>query len=337
MRIPYNAWQFEITVADILTHYGFVAHLCDDNPIHKFDILAEYNHTTYAVELKFSRSYIIKRNYLLESVERHINRVQSEAGGYIPVLIVAGVIPDELKILITGKFQNIILCDIQNLLYMCESNENLKSQLVSLLDYSVDTLQPIKPDSRLEMQEATDCNTTSSVEKFLAELHSINPGKEDSTRYEEWCTSVLKHLFSTDLSLWKKQEISADNLFRFDLICKIKNNNNDEFWQMAEKYFNTKYIIFEFKNYTNKITQKEIFTTEKYLFETALRKIAIIISRQGNDDNAQKAISGILRENGKLIISISDMDVLDMLNGERQSPSEILSDKLDEFLMCLDK
>ncbi len=106
------------------------------------------------------------------------------------------------------------------------------------------------------------------------------------------------------------------------------------------KDFVVSYIVFEFKNYGKKITQREIYTTEKYLFGTALRKVAIIISRQGNDDHALQAAKGSLRESGKLILCLSDADLLEMaaikLQGSDE-PAVFLSNMLDRLLVHLEK
>lgn len=57
-------------------------------------------------------------------------------------------------------------------------------------------------------------------------------------------------------------------------------------------------MIFEFKNYSEPITQKEIYTTEKYLYAKALRCVGILIAANGYSENAQWAAKGCLRENG---------------------------------------
>ena len=75
--------------------------------------------------------------------------------------------------------------------------------------------------------------------------------------YEKFCTKVLKILFSNDLTLWREQQKSNDDLYRFDLICKIKDDVTSAFGKFIEEYFRLKYIIFEFKNYKDVITQKE--------------------------------------------------------------------------------
>lgn len=43
----------------------------------------------------------------------------------------------------------------------------------------------------------------------------------------------------------------------------------------------SRYVIFEFKKYSEKITQKEVITTERYLYPSALRTVAILISPKG--------------------------------------------------------
>ena len=117
-------------------------------------------------------------------------------------------------------------------------------------------------------------------------------------------------------------------------------DKNAEFFDTIQRYFNTKYIVFEFKNYSDSITQKEIYTTEKYLYEKALRKVAVIISRNGADKHAQQAARGCLRETGKLILCLSDSDLLRMnALGEcgEGDPVDVFGEKLDALLIDLEK
>ena len=111
------------------------------------------------------------------------------------------------------------------------------------------------------------------------------------------------------------------------------------FWNTILQYFNSKYIVFEFKNYSKEITQKEIYTTDRYLYLKALRSVAIIISCNGSSEHANKAIRGTLRENGKLILSLSNKDLIEMINMKinSQFPSDYLYLKLDDLLIDLEK
>ena len=87
------------------------------------------------------------------------------------------------------------------------------------------------------------------------------------------------------------------------------------------------------------IRQGQICTTEKYLFETALRKVAIIITRHGIDENGMRLAKGILRESGKLIIILNDEDIKEMIalyeRGDKATC--VLTKKLDEILTKLEK
>ena len=70
-----------------------------------------------------------------------------------------------------------------------------------------------------------------------------------------------------------------------------------------------------------------------------MRGIAIIISPNGMDDNGGKACRGVLRDEGKLILSLTNDDLLEMLRMKEdgEDPADFLSDKLDELLIDLEK
>lgn len=178
------------------------------------------------------------------------------------------------------------------------------------------------------------------AKKLKKDIETWKGGKEtNSAAYEKLCTRTLMRLFADDLTLWKEQAKSNSDLFRFDLICKIKRDNHKDFWEMAERYFSSKYIIFEFKNYSGKVTQKEIYTTVRYLYTKAMRGVAIIISPNGMDENAGKAIRGVLRDEGKLILGLTNKELIHMLQMKEdgEDPADFLSDKLDELLIDLEK
>ncbi len=127
-----------------------------------------------------------------------------------------------------------------------------------------------------------------------------------------------------------------------DLIGALKiTQNNDEsmhpLWQMLVQHYNSHFIIFEFKNYTDKIDQNLIYITEKYLFDAALRNVAFIISRKGFSDAAKFAAEGCLKEHRKLILDITQDDLIKMLKSPSDNPADRLLTKLEEFLMGISK
>lgn len=114
-----------------------------------------------------------------------------------------------------------------------------------------------------------------------------------------------------------EQNSTEDKMFRMDLVCGLKGAS--EFWKILIQHYNTRFVVFEFKNYEDEIDQNLIYITEKYLYN------AVIISRNGFSHNARKAATGILTESGKLIIELKDDDIINMLS------------KLEEYLMSISK
>ena len=108
-------------------------------------------------------------------------------------------------------------------------------------------------------------------------------------------------------------------------------------WQMLVQHYNSHFVVFEFKNYKDEIDQNLIYITEKYLFDAALRNVAIIISRKGFSKAAKFAAEGCLKEHGKLILSVTDEDLVKMLELKSDKAADYLLDKLEDFLMGISK
>lgn len=153
--------------------------------------------------------------------------------------------------------KSIVLLDIRNLLFLIEDNSKLKSKLISLLSYSVEDIELVEPDKNLfPPQESSSFIGDSLIEKLIKKFDIWVSIDSSSTEYEDLCYDALNAMFYNELTLWDKQKKSNAGLFRFDLICKIKDGTNKEFWNMLQTYFSTKYIISEFKNYKEQISQK---------------------------------------------------------------------------------
>lgn len=249
------------------------------------------------------------------------------------ILIIGNVAGKKTKQTVWEKY-HVSVWDIENLLWLFDEFQQLKSDFVSLLSFSVGEIEPREPELNIFEQHAYSSYNIELQEK----LRKIKPG-EDFAEYEKLCVDIVKYLFSEDLEFIGEQKKSNDGLYRFDCCCKIKHGELKEFFDTIQRFFNTKYIVFEFKNYAEKITQKEIYTTEKYLYEKALRKVAVIVSRKGADINAQKAARGCLRENGKLIICLSDADINNLIDIKSKSgiPGNALEAILDNMLIDLEK
>lgn len=173
------------------------------------------------------------------------------------------------------------MIDIANLLYAVQYNNELRNELIGGLSYAVDDIELQKGFIQIESLQHDDYTAS-----LIEEMKLCEAGRPMARAYEILCRKLLENIFSEDLALWKEQQKSNKELYRFDLLCRIKDGNQKTFWSILEKYFNSKYVVFEFKNYKDPISQKEIYTTEKYLYSKALRSVGIIISAHGYEENA---------------------------------------------------
>lgn len=231
--------------------------------------------------------------------------------------------------------------DISNLIYLCEENKDLLQLLTSCIPYSTLEIEAKKPiNVKVKTNDTTiDEEAISYLEVFQEKLEKCKSGRlvNADKKYEIICTEIIKYLFETEFFKISEQHKTDDEMFRMDLLCSLKGTT--EFWKFLITFYHTKFIVFEYKNYSDYISQNLIYITEKYLFPVALRNVAFIISRKGFDSNAQKATLGCLKESGKLIISLDDNDLIKMIymkeNGEE--PSDYLLDKVEQILMSVSK
>lgn len=80
-----------------------------------------------------------------------------------------------------------------------------------------------------------------------------------------------------------------------------------------------------------------IYISEKYLFDAALRNVVIIISRKGFSKSAEFAAQGCLKEHGKLILDLTDKDLIEMLKLGNDAAADFILQKLEIFLMSISK
>lgn len=292
------------------------------------------NSISYIIKIKEYTTLEVSFNTINDAVEELITTAKIVKEKCELVLIVSCVLDEKIRKQLKVLYPNIIFVDIANLLFAVQKDEELKNNLVSSLSYTIDDIKPSK--GQLEFSLLSNNSVT---EKLIKEMKLCKAGKLSARKYEEMCHKLLKNVFSNDLTLWKEQQRSNSALYKFDLICRIKEDNKKTFWSIVERFFNSKYIIFEFKNYKEQVTPKEIYTTEKYLYVKALRSVAIMIATNGYIENAKWAAKGIFRESGKLILLLDTNDLIAMneLKVAGGDPSACLLDKLDELLLELEK
>lgn len=207
----------------------------------------------------------------LQSYSRLVGKAVSDQKKDLPlqnICVVANLVSDETK----RKYEEAKLgyvWDIRNVLWLFEDYPELKNELISILNYSVENIEPERPEPFIfeESSQMENTDPESVADSYIAQLKVLETGSAAFKKYEELCVSILKYILGEYLTLWEQQKTTEEDLYRFDMCCKIKNGVTQDFFDTICKYFSTKYIVFEFKNYEKPITQREIYTTEKYLYE----------------------------------------------------------------------
>ena len=318
------------------------------------DLIMRKGEQCFAVEVKLYRSRTVSNAILERAVLQaaqykqladkpffrnlHCSRMEA-------CLVAFCLMDSETK---TRFFQRygVHILDIANLLYLSQENPEHLNQLARIFPYSIYAIQSVKPDflllpdaigRRQELQE--EGKTQAEADILLRRLESCRPGKSGKAAqlYEELCGDIIAYLFDPEFSKKVRQHTTVDKLFRMDLLCALKGTT--AFWQFLKQYYNTNFVVFEYKNYQERIQQNLIYTTEKYLFDAALRNVAFILSRKGFDPGARSAALGCLKEDRKLILDITDKDIQAMMQCKKDGmdPSDYMLSKLEDYLMSIGK
>lgn len=332
--------KFEDLVRRILEANEFQIIKDSFNKDKEFDLIATLGNQRWAIEIKHYRTARAQPSLIDSAAARLASNavaVHIEKG----ILVVSSVLPADLRESLEKKF-GIVVVDQVDLRIWCISQPKLSDELDTLLECSPSEPLPTRYGAldksplseRSHIEEAVQRQDTKGTE-LCHELRGISKGRPSWLQYEMVCEKILKYLFGNDLQGWHSQKRTDDGLNRYDYICRARPTT--EFWNFAIDHLDSRYVLFEFKNYTGKIKQGQILTTEKYLLERGFRRLAIIMTRVGADQNALAMAQGAMREQGKLMLILNDDIVCRMLHMKENGddPSDYLFDIADDFLMKL--
>lgn len=291
------------------------------------------------VELKIHRSRQLARRLLRNALYQLANymRIADASEG---ILIVTQPLDREQLDVPVG----ITIWDLPELVRQAQPYPHLAIELSELQRALQVGAEPAREESSRPSEHDIETIQVAASEEadpaagaaIIARLEALQPGKTDATRFEKACEDALRLMFGTEFVGWRPQNWVDGGFHRMDLIARLVPTQNP-FWSGLASDFRTRYVIFEFKNYTDPISHDQIYTTEKYLFTTALRSVAIIVAYNGASDSAQRAARGSLREQGKLILCISRDELYSMLSKRDGGgdPTDLLYERLDEMLMTI--
>lgn len=340
MNTSASTWQqFEDLVQRILEANNFEVHVHSPRGDKGFDFVAQLAGERWAVEVKYYRT-MRAQPALIESAAKRVVSNGTSAGATRGMLVVSCFLTNELRYVLEQKF-SFAFVDQVDLRNWCAAHPALSEELDALLEANPSEPQatdPTRQDPALRSQSINNLPPPSLDTQgtdLCRELKSIKKGKKSWAQYERTCEKILRYLFPNDLLGWHSQMRTDDGLNRYDLVCRVRSTT--EFWKFVIDHLDSRYILFEFKNYSEKIKQGQILTTEKYLLKRGLRRTAIIMTRSGADSHAVAMTQGAMREQGKLMLVVDDEKVCQMLHMKErgEDPTDYLFEIADNFLLKL--
>jgi hypothetical protein len=283
------------------------------------------------VELKLYRSAIGLESLVQNTVHQY-QRVIAERGEGRAILIITTLLGGKQEVFERSGLE---VWDLGNLFQKARKARADKSLTRDLAGFvkRAGLSTPAKESIAGEYEEAAH----GAGNAIALQIEACEVGQVGADRFEDLCERALKLLFEKEFAMWEKQRSVEKGFHRIDLIGRLVSKDQNGFWETLSHDFRTRYIVFEFKNYVDPIGQDQIYTTERYLYPTALRAVAIVIARNGVSENAGKAINGALRESGKLIIPLSGAELISLLRGfdKGDDPHNKLVERLDSLLVSI--
>lgn len=340
MENTLSTWElFEDLVRRILEANNFQIDVNLIRGDRGFDFLGQFGDESWAIEVKYYRTARVRSSLIESAAARVINNGigrKTDKG----MLVISSFLPGDIRLSLEEKF-NIIFVDQIDLRTLAAANPSLIDELDALLelgpefiDKKISSKRRLH-DSGVKLSGASSPPVDRKGTDLCEELKSLKRGGSTWSKYEDICERILKYLFPNDLQGWHKQKSTDGGANRYDFVCRVRPNT--EYWRFIVDHLNSRYVVFEFKNYSEKIKQGQVLTTEKYLLERGLRKVAIMFTRLGADRNATSMMQGAMREHGKLILALDDEIVCKMLHMKEQGedPTDFLFELTDDFLLSL--
>jgi hypothetical protein len=339
--------ELEDIVAEIFQLHGFgVAASVESGGLEADLIITSQQGRRAVVEVKAYSSRTMGMSVLVRAASqlaraKHVFRTDHA------MLAVSAILTDLEKAAIRSAHPGLLLYDVNVLTFLAVPDEALSRRLAQFLRQSqpfsaptAASLTPVDPKADFDQpgsEQIPSAPPASRAKELGDALRKVDPGAASFKAYENAAANALRYALSDHFAVWHTQHGSENRMSIYDLVGRISSDH--DFWITIVTEFHSRYVIFEFKNYTDKISQGQIYTTEKYLYRTALRATAIIVSPQGPDENAISAAKGALREHGKLIINLTNAQLLEMLElkDSGDDPTDVIVRLVDDMLMRLER
>lgn len=198
---------------------------------------------------------------------------------------------------------------------------------------AADVLQAYLGDSA--GRGATGSHVRAKADAYRSALLSVPVGEESWVAYQTLVRDVLEFLYCPPLDQPESESADADKRNRRDII--LGNGAPDGFWAAVRSIYDAHYVVADAKNYAEPVGKRPILEVAHYLKSYGCGLFGMVLSRRGASAAGQHAIREQWIASRKMIIALSDEDVLTMLQLkiETGAPEEFLRERIRRFRLSL--
>ncbi len=171
------------------------------------------------------------------------------------------------------------------------------------------------------------------VQSLIKRLDECPQGNLGWKEYENVCIDILNYLFVPPLGEPKIQSRRESGIDVRDAI--YPNRNANENWRFIREDYDAKYVVFEFKNYSNEgcdIDKQTVLQIDDYLKKT-IGRFGIVCSRKEANQSGLEKRKDIFIEHNKLVLFLTNDHLREMLlrKHKKMDPSDVIIDMIDDF------
>jgi hypothetical protein len=172
---------------------------------------------------------------------------------------------------------------------------------------------------------------------LIRKLNECPAGQAYWKEYQGLCREILEWLFVPPLSPPLEDVGTKSGLQKRDLIFPIPYDVTG-FWELIRLNYHSCALIVECKNYTDFVPSNEVVITSKYFGRKKCGLFGILVTRKGLSNSAKKEQERLWLEDDKMIICLSDEDLIKMINlrDGGQDAEMVLDDKIFQLRMSLE-
>jgi len=261
---------------------------------------------------------------VLRHASVQLNSVKQFTGAGNGLLIVSMLLPQSLKNDLEER-EGITVWDARSLNELLAKHPEVERDFRLLLDAQAVARRG------LEQQQPLD----SRAQELITRLEALPPGKDHWRDFEDLCVEILNYALFPQLGVPAVQSRSEDGLDIRDAVFPIA--SNDTFWQEIKRTCATRFMVAEFKNYTESVRQREVESIQQYLYAKAMRTFGVLCSRSQPADSALLARRRAWVEADKLIVLLSDDELKDLVRAKSygEKPTDVFDAQLEEFFLRL--